>query len=357
MKIIFDIINQTSVFHLYYLIKNGIKKGEIYSGLAHVAEHTVLIPSCNATEYVGMGYTCIDHASVCFCSSSLDVLQEIDKKMSKGEFLTKENVMCAKHQVTHEIRNLSQDTQAKENIVKFVTDNRINKFAMGDIDEISRIQIGDVKKWFDDIKKRGDIYRFLFRDVKDISFSKNKICSNKYVRLDLAADIQDQFYKATTSDINVNLELYFRVSVFYGKIDFIKKALFEYCVQKKVLGTLGLEIFISEKYFDYDERFLVASFSIENICNIKEILKSIRKTICEISKSEFESFRSEFIKIIDTITNSEESNVDRINEIKNLILYDKPIIKKEDLTTIHTIEYSSFPIEYIVNKPLKIVIK
>ena len=73
----FELINRTDGFHLYYLITNDIRN-DIFSGISHVAEHTLLLPIKEEIHFVGKGYTGINHVCLNFSCSSLEALQEID---------------------------------------------------------------------------------------------------------------------------------------------------------------------------------------------------------------------------------------------------------------------------------------
>lgn len=356
---IFELMNRKDVFHLYYLISNGIRKGEKYSGLAHVAEHTCLIPAYKANNYMGEGYTCIDHACIYFTSNSLSELRKIDEDFRLGAYITEENVRIAKHQVKYEIMNLFQDTQEKEKLVAFVTQNRIKKFPMGDMSQIEKIATIDVNNWFLGNKQRGDIYRFLFRDAKDIqvsNFINSSHCYSSQSSENKKIE-SDKFYYINIKKNPKKAELYFKIPIFYERIEFIRKALFEYCIQKKVLEAVGVKIHISEKYYDYNERFDVISFIIDSVNDLNNKLRKMRKEICNITAEEFEHFKTEFKESVTQIIKVDESNLERINAIKNLILYDKPIINVEDLIMIDAINYNTFPIKDIVDTSLRIVIR
>lgn len=352
-------MNRKDVFHLYYLISNGIRKGEKYSGLAHVAEHTCLIPAYKENNYIGSGYTCIDHACIYFTSNSLATLKKIDEDFGMGAYITEENVRIAKHQVKYEIMNLFQDTQEKEKLVAFVTQNRIKKFPMGDMAEIEKITTIDVNNWFLGNKQRGDIYRFLFRDAKDIEISNlgNNVHCYSSQSFDNEKIGLDEFYYTNMTSKKKKAELYFKIPIFYEKIEFVKKALFEYCIQKKVLEAVGVKIYISEKYYDYNERFNVISFIIDSVNDLDNKLREMRKEISNITLKEFEHYKAEFKESVSQIVKVDESNLERINSVKNLILYDKPIINTEDLIMIDAINYNTFPIKDIVNTSLRIVIR
>lgn len=357
--IIFTRINQTDCFHLYYLISNGIKKGEKWSGLAHVAEHTCLIPSCTTKEYIGLGYTGIDHACIYFVSDSLSELQRIDEDFMYGAYITEENVEIAKHQVEYEINNLFRETQEKERLIGFITNNRIKKFAMGEIYQIVQITVDDVKEWFKQNIRRGDIHKFLFRNVEDIKFPDYIYPTYQCSKIELKNDkrAEDRIYYMNKNAESDKAEIYFSIPVFYDKSCFVKKALFEYCIQRKIFEILEEEIDISEKYYDYNERFDVISFQIEDINKLEDRVKQFRKVICNITEKEFQNYKKEFQGFITRVMEIDELNQDRINEIKNLILYDKPIIKVDDLKMIDNIKYSMFPIKCIARTTLKIVIK
>lgn len=276
-----------------------------------------------------------------------------------GAYITEENVEIAKHQVKYEINNLSRETQEKEKLVGFITDNRIKKFAMGEISQIVQITVDDVKEWFEENIRRGDVHKFLFRNVEDIKFPDYiypvKQCSK--IKLKNVKRTEDRIYYMNQNAEFDKAEIYFPIPVFYDKACFVKKALFEYCIQRKIFEILEEEIDISEKYYDYDERFDVVSFQIEDINKLEDRVKQFKKAIGDITEKEFRNYKKEFQEFVAKIMEIDELNQERINVIKNLILYDKPIIYAEDLKVIDDIKYNMFPIKCIARTTLRIVIK
>ena len=117
----FELINRTDGFHLYYLITNDIRN-DIFSGISHVAEHTLLLPIKEEIHFVGKGYTGINHVCLNFSCSSLEALQEIDRGIIHGDIITEKNVDCAKYQVSQELRRLEVATKENEELIKFVTE-------------------------------------------------------------------------------------------------------------------------------------------------------------------------------------------------------------------------------------------
>lgn len=172
----FELINRTDGFHLYYLITNDIRN-DIFSGISHVAEHTLLLPIKEEIHFVGKGYTGINHVCLNFSCSSLEALQEIDRGIIHGDIITEKNVDCAKYQVSQELRRLEVATKENEELIKFVTDGRIHNFPMGDIKQIEEIQANDVHKWFADNRQRRNIYKFIFQDAHEMVYARGKIFS------------------------------------------------------------------------------------------------------------------------------------------------------------------------------------
>lgn len=333
--------------------------GEIYSGLAHVVEHTILVPSCRSDEFTGQGYTCLNHVCLHFSSSSLKKLQDIDKHLMLGAFIDEENVMCAKHQVIHENMNLSQQTLRNQKIVRFVTDNRITRFAMGDVFQISKIQVKDVKEWFERHKHQGDIYKLFFRTSKDIVYPPFISTPDRVVKFAPVNEFvgEDKFLYSNFYDAATTVDLYIQIPVLCEKLQLVIKAVLEYCIQEKILETLRINVTISDKYFDYDERFVLISLPLGNFVGIENIPKVLRQTIKQITSADFERYRKEFLKIVVVAFKREKFNDECVNEIKNLILYDSPIIQMEDLHLISELEFQMLPIEYIISKPFRVVIK
>lgn len=158
------LINQLDKYHLCYLVVNDIADDH-FAGLSHVAEHTLLIPSDIGLDFSGRGYTCANHVWLCFVSEKLETVVEVDRQIYSGKIFTQETVNRARCQVEEEIIRLQEHTAQSKKLIRFVTENRVEKFAMGEADQINKIQVADIRSWFEERKQRGQIYRFIFRDA------------------------------------------------------------------------------------------------------------------------------------------------------------------------------------------------
>lgn len=352
-------IGQRDEFHLVYLFINDIKEEKI-SGLAHVAEHAMLFPLYKTARFARMGYTCNTHVCLHFCSNSLEVLQELDKRIICGCSITDDNIECAKSQVAHEIISLFADTEKKKELVKFVTDSRVCKFAMGDIAEITKINTSDVQKWFAEKLCHNNICRFLFRRTDRKMLSEpiySEIGWKKGVNEDSYSE-GDKYYCYGKNEGSASfIDMYFKVPVLNQKLDFIKKALFEYCVKNRIFDTLKINLRISDKFFDYDERYLLISMPWYESNNVEKVIYDIREIVSKITWSEFEGYKQDFEEVLRLFYAKGESSYDYVNARKNSILYDLPMINEQDLQLIEQIDFSSFPTERIVKQTLRVVIR
>ena len=114
-------------------------------------------------ESAGRGYTCAKHVWLCFSNEKIDVLTAIDHLIFTGEIITQENVDIAKNQVKDEIMRLQVQTAKNNCLVHFITEGRIEKFSMGDVEAINQIQVTDVRTWFEKNNKCCHISVFYLR--------------------------------------------------------------------------------------------------------------------------------------------------------------------------------------------------
>lgn len=328
------LINNTDRYHLYYLIVNDIHEDK-YDGLSHVAEHALLIPTDIGIPFAAHGYTCMSHVCLHFTCDVLENLQEIDRRIMRIEAITDENVSCAKDQVVQEIISLRDKTGKYERLVSFVTEKRIQISAMGDPAEISHIQTEDIVSWFREKQQRGQLYRFLFRDAHDMIMSTEipNICT--YHRADEVfhqnCTVGDSYLYAVPPCDAKTVQIYFQIHSLFSKEEVIKKALYEFCIQRKIQDSLGIELTISDTFFDTDERFILVEIPWNNETNIKNLIWTIRAEISNICLTEFQAYLKEFVDFISLVMRQRESNSEIMNSLKNAILYSKPRVTFIDL--------------------------
>lgn len=353
------LIERLDKYHLCYLIVNDIADDR-YAGLSHVAEHTLLIPSDIGLDFSGRGYTCANHVWLCFVSEKLETVVEVDRKIYSGEIFNQETVNRARCQVKEEILRLQEHIVQRKKLICFVTESRVNKFAMGEADQINRIQVSDIKSWFEERKQQGQIYRFIFKDAHEMIVSTPiqdcTMYTDKKLYDFVGCDGEDQILILTPLSKARKIQLYFRIPLIKSKESMIKKAVFEFCIQLKVQYALGIDVEIMDKFFDGDERFSVLNFPWDNMLSFTEIIQKIRQEIDGISSNEFYAYREKFKKYAAAVMKQEKSNAEIMNAIKNHILYAIPKIQLEDLHYIEQVKYDSFPREMITKIPLKVVI-
>lgn len=350
------LINNTDWYHLYYLFDNDIKEDKFY-GLSHVTEHALLIPTDIGLDFAAQGYTCRNHVCLYFGSKILEDLQEIDRKIMGGEVISEENVRCAKGQVIDEIWRMRDKTARFENLVSFVTENRIQKSAIGNPSEVANIQTQDIVTWFESKQQRGQIYRFLYKDAHNMIMSSPipHKCTSQGTGRDMRDQGTDSVLYAGLPDEAKTVQIYFQIPALYSKSDLVKKVLYEFCVQRKVQESLGIEMDITDNYFDTDERYIRMSLPWNHNFSVKDIGRMLRTAINSITESEYQSYRNKFVDYISMVMSQHESNSDVMNEIKNSIIYSLPRITLADVIGISQTEIEVFPKEWITSKQIKVV--
>lgn len=351
--------NDTTRYHLCYLIVNDIREDK-YDGLSHVAEHTLLIPSDIGLSFIARGYTCVNHVYLYFGSKTMEDLQEIDRKIMGGEIFTDENIRCAKSQVIEEIWRMRDKTAKFENLVSFVTEKRIQKSAIGDPAAVACIQIRDIANWFDNKRQRGQIYRFLYKDAHDMimssSYSSNSVQKVADIRPKDKITGADAVLYAVLPDYASTIQIYFQIPSLYSKAELVKKAFYEFCLQRKVQDSLGIEMSITDNYFDTDERYIQISLPWNHNFAVEDIGSMLRTAIISITSSEYQAYRNEFLDYISMVMNQHESNSEVMNAVKNTIIYSLPQVTLEDVSCVNQVRLEAFQQERIISMPLKVVV-
>lgn len=355
----YELMNRTSKFHLYYLIVNDIKE-EKYNGLSHVAEHTLLFPSEQILQFWGKGYTFLNHVCLYYTCDSLDILKEVDRRIMSGEIITPQNVNCAKQQVIDEIHNLANETRIKQERVSFITDGRIRQFSMGNVEQVTEIRTEDVSRWFHEKQQNGRIFRYLFKNAHQMILATpmpTTFPTHLMKRKQNDIITADRVFQDHQEAKSTAVKMYFKIPALYKKDDLIKKALFEYCIQRKLNDALGVDAVVTDEYFDNNERFSVLCFRWDDLSKIIEIIELIRRAIANISLKEFMEYKKEYKIILFDFIKSAESNSAMVNRMKNWILYQIPRIEIADMGLADNITYDCFPRERIIGNPLRVIIK
>lgn len=337
-------IDEISRFHLFYILENKTQYDK-YNGLSHVVEHTLLIPTDIGAAFTAKGYTCANHVCLYFSSSELTVLQEVDNLIMSGQIFTDKNVNIAKEQVKVEIASLREKTAIFLQIVNFVTDGRVTGHAIGELLQVEKIQSADVLDWFEQRVQFSQVHRYLSNDMGDI------IVATQYTsRSSLTSELKP--LQRSENAINIldlvspnqvqTIRVYFRIPILTNKLDILKKGLAEYCVQRKISSTLGIDIDIYDKYFDVDERYVLMEFTWNRGNNFDEIIRLVLLEISCISYEDYMLYRTEFVKLLNQLYPYNESSYQVFNAIKNKIVYASPHIEYDDLYLIEQISYASF---------------
>lgn len=350
--------NDTNRYHLYYLFLNDLRNDK-YDGLSHVAEHTLLILRDVDFSFIARGYTCSCHVCLYFGSKSLTELEKIDRIIMSGEAITNENVCEAKEQVIEEILQLCDETKKFEEMVSFITEGRINKSALGNPVEVSKIQSEEIAMWFEEKKRLGQIYRFLYKDAHNMIFSsfvpENRTPVSRSAAMRCFQNC-DSFLYIASPNKSRNVQIYLRMPNLFTKSGIIRKAFYEFCIQRKLTDSLGLETNIADNFFDIEERYVRMVFEVDNKSTEKDMIGKIRAAVNSISEKEIEQYFNEFKDYLLKIMNRAEYNSEVMNSIKNLILYSIPQITLEDMKGFEYTQLGEFPKERITSIPLKVVV-
>ena len=243
--------------HLFYIIESRIADDK-YSGLSHVAEHTLLIPTDIGKEFRAKGYTCVNHVFLSFSSPQFTVLQEIDNLIMGGKVITEEIVNIAKEQVMWEIADTSNKTAISMQIQCFVTDGRIASHAVGETDHVKEIQTADILEWLNQKIQSGQVHRYLFNSSDEIVEATQYSPRTSHFQ-ELEIQQQDGGSPKTlfiaSLDKTKTVRMYFRIPSLLSKMDVLQKGFVEYCIQRKLLSTLEIDADIYDKFFDVNERF------------------------------------------------------------------------------------------------------
>jgi hypothetical protein len=352
------------------VIAKGIEEKEKLRGTAHVAEHVCLMPYYNIAKSnlkYARGYTCIDHVCLYFATIKKEGnwISDISESICKGKLINDQNVEEAKAQVIRECKNMENLTFQREKIVKFVTENRINNFAMGKVEDISRITCNDIDIWLNDIKKEDKLYKVNFCDKTEIIQEIKNITlrskAHKDIKTSNYTSHEDMnLYLTKIEDKRYTINLYLKIKNILSIEELVAKTFVLCYIQYLCKKYFHINTFVKEKYFTYSERYAVITLVDINIDESKNIANKLR--ICLERKNtdnELSNYKKIFYEYMRKISSQNENNEDWINKLYNYVLYDIPIFNlKSIFELIDDIDKNILIyFHYIIHQPIRVVVK
>lgn len=324
--------NNNSDYHiLLCLITQGVENGEKLSGLAHVGEHTCILPFSDDLDYRSniihtSGYTCTDHACLYFVSRNYEELFYIKDKICNKSVIRQDRIDIAKHQVICELRDLRKQFDISESIVRFVTDDRIHYFASGQENDIQKIKADDVSNWLNEIHTNNKFIPVLL-ELYNCKYPENLISKLNRKEKKIANESTGEEILCINSDLKEKVVIYLRKPGVYSKIEYLRWLMEESFFQHLLEIKLDKKVSVYEKFFSYNERYLV--IEIENR-NIEFYIESIRK-INLTSKNDYMIFKEKFYELHkQSSSKCKESYLDVISKIQNHFFYDLPYFNLPD---------------------------
>lgn len=353
-------MNTDDRMHLFYLIDHDVEE-EIYSGLAHVAEHTCLAKDCEHTrDRSSWGCTCLSHMYLYF-ESKCDIgwIDSLKEQMKNNSIITKDKVEIAKMEVIEESRVLSFLTNKRQRIVRFISEDRITSFAMGNPSEIERIKLEDVVNFWDYLCRNHHIYEIQYKSKADVDAAFKDIIStvsqtnNKLI---IENRPLDEYLILSEGEL-CRLDIYFQLPLILHKKDFIAKALIEYYLKEIFIDHLDIIVDINDKYFSKTEKYVVVTSSNVPHKRIKTLLSDLRNCIVDYADStSINSSYPKFRKLV-LYAMKQENAIDLINKYKNYIIYKHPIISQPFMLEHTRINYDiAYSIDYLLKSSAKIVV-
>lgn len=332
--------NNQHANHLYVLISHLENVCGIKSGLYHVTEHVCLIDKTRGRpNHFRCGYTCLSHMGLYFETINDSVwLDETIKRLSGRRSFSLNSVNLAKKEVIIESRALFEESKRKEQIVRFITENRVRSLPIGCPSAISKIKRDEVIRVWDEILEKDRICFFKFKSKEELYNSLNikKILE--------APDTQDRVQILTpnkklddviilTSKHTCKLKIYLQIPPILTKKETLAKAFAEYYFQEMMKRQHKRNIIISDFYITQTEAFLVGTIKNLETQEIGLFINQIRdilsRKIDALNTFNFNPFIS---ALKDAISN--ESIVDCLNKIENKIVYKKPVFLISDIDMI-----------------------
>lgn len=366
MIINFERANDPNCSHLFCLIDKGIESKEKYSGLAHVTEHACLIEQRALTptlDHFQWGFTCLSH--MCLFYSSFSDTRWINKTkelLYSGEIITRSGVQKAKHDVAEECNLMSAKTQERERVVRFVTENRIKYFAMGDPHEIRKIRYYDVRDYLSEILSENKLYLINFRDKFDVEdyFDKRINTISQINPGSFTENTDYDEYLDLRDDIQQHccLEVFIQLPNAIDKDMYLAKAFIESFLPDILQESILHEVSFNEKFFSRLEKYMVINIMNVEHSKIRTAINAINESFCSfLSKIDLVESMAAFMDLVKQSEN-DESAYDCLNKYKNYIVFGKPIFTKEVICNSSITEELLYnALTYFKNQRLKIVIR
>lgn len=344
----FDFINDDMYKHLVCIIIGGAENDGVLHGLAHVCEHMCLLPFIRENNedpsYSTYGYTCIDHMVLSFSSQKEDSLKKIIEMIKDKSIVRVDRVEIAKHQVICECNNLKKEIALNEKIVGFVTDNRITNFAAGKVDDIKRITTNDVQQWIDGTLSERRMFSFELDDINyDFLETINDIKRKHDRKEPIYKNVSDQYlYLNKILERTCNVDIYFPLAHIRQKQNYIHLIIGERYIRdclRKWVDNFNGDIDVSEKYFSFQERYLLISLGkvrIEAIDSLVSRLHSLPDD--ELCTGYYLSQKTLFEEINELEQRIDNKRSERLIALINKVVYGIPEIKKDDLVLFESTE-------------------
>ncbi len=323
-------IEDISYKHLICIIIGGSEYENHLHGLAHVGEHMCLLPYFEGNKedktYSTYGYTCIDHALLYFTSQNEDSLKTIRAMIENKSIVRKDRVEIAKHQVICECSSLNDEIVENETVVKFVTENKIRNFAAGKVKDIEQITIQDVWKWLDCIIAENRIFFFFLEDLtSDVIDAQIIIRKRKRFFNNRETSIQILYLCEYIKEV-CNLDIYIPLVPIFEKKDYLQLIIGENYLEN-YLGSFFEIVEVTEKYFSYQERYVLISVKNIQFNKIPVIVTKLR----DISKQDIsDSYLSNKIRLYEQLLELEkEYEIDNrsiLNSLIKKLVYGVPVL-------------------------------
>lgn len=287
--------------------------------------------------------------------------ETLKERVFSASIMTAHAVEMAKQEVAAESQILFERTNESEQIVRFVTENRITDLAMGVPAEIQNIQLDDVVQLWRNALREDRVFVFQFEKIEDIKSSYQKIIKKNALNI---PPQRGNIQKNTVDDIlfltkepKCKLEVYVQLPLLYGVRETIINAFAEYYFQALFSSKSNIHLYLREKNFSKFERYLVFSFPCVNVSKISSIVKQVKKCLSgcygfPFFRSENEAFRTAIKKAVEM-----EEMLDWLNKYENRIVFGKPIIEQTDLDRIDYCEEDiASAFSFFLNQCFKIVV-
>lgn len=313
------------------------------------------------------GYTCLDHACLYYTAIKEEEkwINYINNLINSGEIINNQNVERAKAQVIYECRSMERLTFERERVVRFVTENRINHFAMGKVEEISQITCNDIKIWLNNIKKENKFYQIRFNGKKEIKeqIQHIKLKRKLYRQVKKSKNTFNEdkvFYITDIKNKKCIINLYLKLHRILSIEELVIKTFILCYIQYLCRKYLYIDTYVKEEYFTYSERYAVITLINVDVDDSSYIADKLRT--CVESKStpkELFYYKKLFYKYMKKVSLQNENNEDWVNKFYNYILYDIPIFDLKNVFELEdVIDKNIFTfLDCIIHQSLKVVVR